>query len=973
VHLKDQSRSYPGVGMERQKAYKSYAEFLKPRVAQLLSAFRLDILFHRGEGDRLFYLDDAGREISVLDLVGGFGASLFGHNHPELTAIAQQALADRVPFNVQGSVRGQAGLLAQALSERVGRFTGRRYVATLANSGAEAVEAAVKHSEMERFERNQKLLEKTRESIRKLRLRLREGAAILPADLPARAGELLGEPPFATLDAMLEKLEARVRQLLDFEPQFLAIAGGFHGKSTGALQLTHREEFRLPWQQLGVNVAFIPRDDETALLRAIDKARLNIPAISFAPDGKVTLEQIGLVNIAACFCEPVQGEGGVHELSPGFLHALRRCADSAGFPLVLDEIQSGMGRCGTFLASEQAGVRGDYYLLSKSLGGGLAKVSALLVDAERYQNEFGYLHTSTFAEDDYSSAIALGALALLDRDQDALIKQCRQKGEAFLQRLRSLQERFPEQVREVRGRGLMIGVELEPQLASTSPLLRLLSEQNVLSYLVAGYLLHGHGVRVCPTLAERAVIRIEPSAYVSAEDCQKFYAALECLLTGLRDGNTEHLLRFAIGNTERRKAKPVEPGPLPLHAANGNGAHDASHSRQAHARVAFLIHFSTAADLQSWETGLSSFMESDCAGFLDRTKGLLRPFVLHETKIHSTAGKTVELVVIGVPFTAAQAIESMRDGSNWCLEMVKEGIELARGMACKVVGLGGHTSIVSLGGRALMEDELALTSGNSLTVAAAYEALLRTARGIGLDPASCRLGIVGAAGNVGAALAELAADDVGSILLVARKNAGRLMAPVVKRIYAAAFQQVREGQVHGGLAQAIAKTKVVSTALSNGGQHSGQLSEEAHEELVKEMEGNVALRFSDSLETLQSCHLVISATNAARPVITPAHIGDGKVVVCDVAVPQDVEPAVERERPSARVIRGGILRAPLGQELGIPAVPLRGSEIYGCLAETLLLGFAGCDGHFSYGALSLPRIRQAREWAITHGFEIVEK
>jgi acetylornithine/succinyldiaminopimelate/putrescine aminotransferase/predicted amino acid dehydrogenase len=964
AHFTNPASAYPSSGAARPDAHSCYAEFLRPRVAQLLTAFRLDIIFHRAQGDYLYYQDEHGREVEVLDLIGGFGASLFGHNHPELIGVAQKALSDHLPFNAQGSVRGRAGLLAQALSERVGRSTGREYVVTLANTGAEAVEAAIKHAELEKFRQNERLLEKARAQVRMLRLRLREHSAYLPADFCTTAAALLGEPPFETLDAMLTRFDAAVRSALEAAPRFLAIVGGFHGKSTGSLQLTYRKEFREPWKGLGRSVAFIPREDEVALDSEVERARINVPVIRYEADGRVVLGQSTLVNIVACFSEPVQGEGGIHELSPGFLRALRRCADAAGFPLVMDEIQSGMGRCGTFLASELAGVRSDYYLLSKSLGGGLAKISALLVDKERYESEFGYLHTSTFADDDYSSAIALAALAMVDNNDGALIQQCREKGEALLQRLRSLQARFPEQIREVRGRGLMIGVELVPQLTSSSPLLRLLSEQGVLSYLVSGYLLHEHAIRVAPTLADHAVIRIEPSVGVSTESCDRFCRALEDLLTNLRAANTAQLLSFAIGNWTRHWVSPI----------NGTDAAPlVRHRGRVDARVAFLVHFSTAADLQNWEKNLSCFEEADCARFLEQTRGLLHPFVLYETEVHSPTGKTVELVVVGVPFTAAQAIKSMREGSDWCLDMVKEGIELARKVGCTVVGLGGHTSIVSDGGRALVEDELVLTSGNSLTVAAAHEALFRVAKRIGLDARTCRLGVVGAAGNVGATLAELAADEVSKILLIARKDADRFLRPVAQRIYRAAFERVVDGHFHRGIAEQIADTKAVRKALSDGHGYLERFLSRIYDFLAEELGDDAPIRFSDSMQDLQSCQLVITATNAARPVVSPAHIADRAVVVCDVAVPQDVEHTVESQRPLARVIRGGIVKAPLGQVLGIPAVPLRGSELYGCLAETILLGFSGCSNHFSYGPLSIARVRQIREWAAIHGFEIAEK
>jgi len=925
----------------------------------------MDIVFHRAEGDYIYYYGKDGREIAVLDLVGGFGASLFGHNHPELLGIAQRTLADHLPFNAQASVRGRAGRLAEALSERVGRFTGRQYVTTLASTGTEAVEAAIKHAELERFNNHQLFLAKALEDVRRLRIRLRAGTAYLPHDFLKTSGDLLCNVPFETLGAMLQGFEVAVNNALNAQPQFLAIAGDFHGKSTGSLQLTYREEFRNPWKNIGVKVAFVPSEDQGTLERVVDCARINLPEISYEEDGRVALRYSSLVNVAACFCEPIQGEGGIHELSPRFLQALRSSADAEGFPLVIDEIQTGMGRCGTFLASERTNTRGDYYLLSKSLGGGLSKISALLVDSERYQNEFGYLHTSTFADDDYSSTIALGALALMDRDDSALIKGCSETGEELLNSLRCLQERFPEQIRDVRGRGLMIGVELAPQTKSSSPLLRVLSEQNGLSYLVSGYLLHEHAIRVAPTLADRAVIRIEPSAYFTIESCKRFCGALEHFLTDLRDANAARLLAFAMGSRAAHEVHHVSYG-SPAHAA-------AVAPAEADARVAFLVHFSTPADLQNWEVGLSCFEEADCARFLDRIKGLLHPFILHETEIRSSTGKKVDLVVIGVPFTAAQAVDSMRDGSDWCLDLVREGVETARAMGCTVVGLGGHTSIVSNGGRSLVEDKLVLTNGNSLTVAAAHEAIFRTAKAIGLDLSICRLGVVGAAGNVGAALAELATDEVGQILLIGRKDVNRFLRPIAQRIYASALQSIAEGRCDGGIPRAIRGTQVVRRALSNGSKHSKEFLDWFCQALADELGEEAPIRCSDSMEELKSCELVVSATNSPHPVVSPCHIGYGNVVVCDVAVPQDVESRVEKERPQARVIRGGTVRAPLGQILGIPAIPLRGSELYGCLAETMLLGFVGCNDHFSYGPLSISRVRKIREWAAIHGFEMVDK
>ena len=949
------------------RARGEFSAFLKPRMAQLLAAFGLDIVFHRAHGDFLYYRDDKGREVEVLDFLGGFGASLFGHNHPELVAIAKQALTCERPFNSQASVRPYAASLAHALSDRVGRSTGRSYVVTLASTGTEAIEAAIKHAELEQHQRNERLAEFSGEEIRRLRIRLRDGSAYLPHDFLDRAAAVLESGPCASLDDVVERLAGRVREAVETEPRFLAIEGGFHGKTTGSLQLTYKEEFRQPWRRLGVHARFIPRDDVDAVEREASLARVAYPAIAYQHDGGVFLRQEHLVGLSACFCEPLQGEGGIHELGAAFVQALRRSADAHGFPLILDEIQSGMGRTGTFLGSEPLAVRGDYYLLSKSLGGGLAKISALLVDAERYQHEFGYLHTSTFADDDYSSAIALGALDLLERNGGALLSQCARKGDALLRRFRDLQRRFPGQVRDVRGRGLMIGVELAPQAGSASPLLRVLSEQHALAYLACGYLLSEHGVRVAPTLSERQVLRVEPSAYVSDESCDRLCVALEQCLSHLKSANVSALTACVVGRRASAAAAPLHGSPLAAPTVACAAGVDAST-----ARVAFLVHFAAPEDLRNWDEGLRAFSDVDCAVFLDRTRELLRPFVSHRTLVRSTRGETVELIVIGVPFTAAQAVESMRQGTDWCLDMVKESVRMARELQCDVVGLGGHTSIVCNSGRGLVEDDITLTSGNSLTVAAAQDELLRAVRRVGRRLGECRLGVVGASGNVGATIAELSADDVGSIVLIGRPGAERFLRPVAERICAAAFDRVVSGQADSGIAQAIARSDVVQRALRSEAPVPSWNGNGLYGSLADEMGELAPVRISVSMQELRSCDIVVSATNASQPVVNATHLGERTLVVCDIAVPRDVDPGLLRDRPDVTLVKGGMIRAPAGQVVEIPGMRLRGGELYGCLAETILLGFVRRRGHYSYGPLSAARVREIREWAFHHGFEPVE-
>ncbi|MBI4577701.1 MAG: aminotransferase class III-fold pyridoxal phosphate-dependent enzyme, partial [Planctomycetes bacterium] len=404
-----------------ESAREAYARHARPRLMEVLGAVGLDLVYVRGLGDRLWYLDKRGGEVEVLDLVGGYGAGLLGHNHPALVERSRRLLDRGVPFLAQASARGYAGLLARRLSEAVGRSTGRSYVVTLASSGTEAVEAAIKHAELECAVRADAVLAGLRRAFQRVRSGLREHSVRVPEGLFPEAARLLDVPEVADLEDLFLRLFRRALDAMDREPVFLALEGSFHGKSTGALQLTHNPDYRSPWRRLGLRTVFLPRDEPEAAARAVANPRTRYLDLVVGGGGEVGLRERACTNITACFVEPVQGEGGIREVSVAMLRALRAAADEGGFPLVMDEIQCGMGRTGTFLASEPSGVRGDYYLLSKSLGGGLAKISALLVESGRYLADYGYLHTSTFAEDDPSSALALAVLELLEEGGGSLL------------------------------------------------------------------------------------------------------------------------------------------------------------------------------------------------------------------------------------------------------------------------------------------------------------------------------------------------------------------------------------------------------------------------------------------------------------------------------------------------------------------------------------------------------------------------
>jgi len=214
----------------------------------------------------------------------------------------------------------------------------------------------------------------------------------------------------------------------------VAAMRGFHGRTMGALSATWRRELKEPFEPLVPGFVHVPFNDAAALETAVDE------------------------TTALVLLEPVQGEGGVHVASEGYLRAARVATERTGALLAFDEVQTGLGRTGRMFAFERWGVVPDMLLLAKSLAGGLP-IGATVVASELVPR-FRGSHHSTFGGNPLACAAGLAALDLLVRDH--LPERAERLGTRGLAQLAALP---PEKVREVRGLGLMIGVEFREKVA----------------------------------------------------------------------------------------------------------------------------------------------------------------------------------------------------------------------------------------------------------------------------------------------------------------------------------------------------------------------------------------------------------------------------------------------------------------------------------------------------------------------------
>lgn len=264
--------------------------------------------------------------------------------------------------------------------------------------------------------------------------------------------------------------------------EIIAMRGGFHGRTLGALSATPTEKYQHGFEPLVPGFKSVPFGDLRAVERALDN------------------------RTAAILVEPIQGEGGVHVAPDGYLAGLRRLCDDAGALLIFDEVQTGMGRTGRLWAHEHWAVEPDVMTLAKALAGGLP-IGAVLA-RDRCARVMGPgSHGSTFGGNPLVTAAAVATLQTVLEER--LPERAARVGAYLMERLRDLARTRPA-VREVRGRGLLLGVELDRPAA---PVVTACRERGLL-LLSAG----------------DAVLRLTPPLIVEEADVDRAIGVLEAVL-----------------------------------------------------------------------------------------------------------------------------------------------------------------------------------------------------------------------------------------------------------------------------------------------------------------------------------------------------------------------------------------------------------------------------------------------------------
>jgi ornithine--oxo-acid transaminase len=409
---------------------------LNPQMGRILRTLGFDKSWKGGEGAHLIDADGA----RYLDLFGGYGVFAIGRNHPEAIRAIEEVMAAHTGNLPQLGVTLLSGVLAEQL---LARAPGSVAAMVPANTGAEAVEAAIKISR-------------------------------------AATGR----------------------------PRILYAEHAFHGLTLGSLSINGNAEFRNGFGPLLSDCESVPFGELEALERELARG-----------------------DVAAYVVEPIQGKG-VNLPPAGYLAAAQRLCREAGTLFVCDEVQTGIGRTGRFLALEHWALEPDLICVAKALSGGLVPIGAVLVSRAAFEKVFDGMeravrHGSTFGGNDLAAAAALATLRVLDQEQ--LVEHAEQMGNLLLELTQPFVERY-EVVSEVRGLGLMWAIEFGPP---AGPAARRLWESverrqpGLFSQLITVPLFHKHRI-LCQVAGHHMnVIKALPALTIEEQEVRRFASALE--------------------------------------------------------------------------------------------------------------------------------------------------------------------------------------------------------------------------------------------------------------------------------------------------------------------------------------------------------------------------------------------------------------------------------------------------------------
>lgn len=929
----------------------------RPKLDRLLTALSLDKQFVRGDGNFLYRLDEEGNEIRMSDFVGGYGSLLLGHHHPELKKRAIELIERQVPNHAQMSSKSALQELSAFISDEIGSKSGKTYITTLSNSGAEAVEAAIKHARLNFSKNKEKLIDRLNREIHAINHHF----AVNQIEFIATINDQT-ITNFEDFKCYATKQFYAIFD--DCSPVLLALNQSFHGKTTGALNLTSNDKFREGFQTNNrekSQVMFVDLDSES-VEKAIENLQRSIK-IPKLKNGEIQFEETTVLMCLGVIVEPIQGEGGIRPIRTEFLTNLRQRTQALRIPLIFDEIQCGSYRTGTFAHSLQLEIYADYYLFSKSFGGGMVKNAALVIDKNHYHEGFGVVHTSTYSDDEYSSQISLKALQISKSKSETILA----KGKRLEAELEKLQKEYPIVIHSIRGTGLMLGVEFFDLDLSENYSFQMFSRSGYLNYLYCSYLLNQWNVRVAPTLSDPHTLRILPSIFVSEEEIQLISSALGALSQIIQNRDFYKLIEHLLPS-EEQNLRPIQDF--------GHGNVIDKTDDELETSVGFITHYINENGVREGDPSMAVLSNETINALLESVLEISGPILLHARSISGTTGKSVNVYFAGMLFTAAMAREMMTKN------LYSEYADLCNGAVdflqasfnCKLVGLGQYSSVITKNGKSILNPDVFVTTGNSYTVGIGVQAINEEISLRVDQHKQLTLGVLGAAGNICSTYVKcflphfsrmvLKGSDGASGVLKTHRFLRELMGYIFSEMLG--NPNARSSVIQAHVYDDLANTRTYRE-LKSGEIELNDLK--LVEKISEEMGTKFPFQVIDSLDDLQQCDVTVVATNNPEPFLYSRYFARNSIVY-DISVPLNSTDELIHNTRNIKVIMGGVVQLPFDQTISMRAYPLGTGEAFACISETILLGLEDAICNFSYGNLQPSQVHYMDKLGAKHGFKL---
>jgi predicted amino acid dehydrogenase len=602
-----------------------------------------------------------------------------------------------------------------------------------------------------------------------------------------------------------------------------------------------------------------------------------------------------------------------------------------------------MFRTGFLAAGQHSKITADIYTFAKSLGAGVAKIAATTIIRRKYIEEFGLLHTSTFAEDDFSSLIALEVFNIIESDGSPLPSGM--EAAQFLEaRLEYLKSQFPEILKDSRGKGLLRAIEFNENIFKDMGFeFKVICDSKMQGYLIASSLLNHENLRMNPSLSNNLTLRIQPSLYFDLIKVEQLVAGLTNLCHAIQNKNVKYFLsaiypeQSVQNEPTARLSDSPQLGERPLSV--------------------FLCHMINEAHLGQVTKALKELPHSKLGEKLRLTKDIAEFEIYHHQVLKDSKGQEMDVVMLGIPLTSEDLKKTFTSRQKYqVVQKVQRAIDYAKELGASTVGLGQFTSIVSGNGLYLNPRGMNLTTGNAYTISLTIQSALRSVKEKGKDLGQSTVALIGAAGNIMSVASSLMAEKVGKVILIHHSGieASFKFQEAVRRI----LKEISNSE---------ANTKLVNTIKKYF---------EENIDLIKFLnrpEIQDIFQASNDLNILREADIVLSGTSASSGFLTLDLFKENAVIV-DIAVPPTIKKELLdkliTERADLTYHLGGIAELPQEQYLNFFLLPLAPGESFACMAETFTIGFSGKKNVLNIGDLSKNAVLEIETLANEIGFNL---